>query len=271
MVRGQRRLLLTFAETRSISVSRQGMRATVSNIQQNEQGTAPRPTRLTTIVWAVVAAAIVLLVIAASSQTVRVWTNPQGSVDEVTINTPGDEVPASERPSSDDDQPAPWIGTTLHILALVLFFALAIMGVFTLGEVRRWRSIPRARAHGRMAGLVDGQPIGSEQQLHVDADAASEVLTQGAPRNAIVACWMQLERDATDSGWPRIATETSSEYVERVIAAASIDRVPIEELAALYREARFSRHDITDAHRSSAAMALARVVAVLDHHSGVPG
>ena len=74
---------------------------------------------------------------------------------------------------------------------------------------------------------------------------------------------MNLERDAGEAGLPRAAAETSAEYVERVVAASSVDPAPIRELAALYREARFSRHELGDDHRSRALAALDRVEAVL--------
>jgi hypothetical protein len=45
----------------------------------------------------------------------------------------------------------------------------------------------------------------------------------------------------------------------RVIAAASVDPGPISELAALYREARFSDHEMGDAHRRQAIAALERI------------
>jgi hypothetical protein len=74
---------------------------------------------------------------------------------------------------------------------------------------------------------------------------------------------MQLEHDAAAAGLPRDAAETSAEYVERVVAASSVDPAPIRELAALYREARFSRHELSDDHRTRALAALNRVEAVL--------
>ena len=102
-----------------------------------------------------------------------------------------------------------------------------------------------------------------ERELTVDVDSARAALSGGTPRNAIVACWMQLERDAAAAGLPRAAAETSAEYVERVVAASSVDPAPIRELAALYREARFSRHELSDDHRTRALAALNRVEAVL--------
>ena len=40
--------------------------------------------------------------------------------------------------------------------------------------------------------MVDPLPDVDETVLNVDVDAALAVLAHGAPRNAIVACWMQL-------------------------------------------------------------------------------
>lgn len=107
-------------------------------------------------------------------------------------------------------------------------------------------------------------------ELAVDTDAARRALAGGTPRNAIVACWMQLERDAAAAGIPRAAAETSTEYVERVVAASSVDPGPIGSLAALYREARFSDHALGDSHRALALVALNRVEAVLRHSVEVP-
>jgi hypothetical protein len=80
---------------------------------------------------------------------------------------------------------------------------------------------------------------------------------------------MQLEADVAAAGLPRRTTETSSEYVERVIGRSSVDPLPITELAALYREARFSVHELRDEHRDRASRALDDVVAALDSHHEV--
>jgi hypothetical protein len=80
---------------------------------------------------------------------------------------------------------------------------------------------------------------------------------------------MQLERDAGAAGLSRNAAETSAEYVERVVTASSVDPAPIRELAALYREARFSDHELSDDHRTRALAALNRVEAVLRRTVGV--
>jgi len=96
-----------------------------------------------------------------------------------------------------------------------------------------------------------------------DAGYQREVLLQGEPRNAIVACWLRLEAAVASAGVERFASDTSSELTERVLAEASVDRAAIGELAALYREARFSSHPMGEAERSAAVAALDAVHAGL--------
>ncbi|MGA9276194.1 DUF4129 domain-containing protein, partial [Ilumatobacter sp.] len=84
-------------------------------------------------------------------------------------------------------------------------------------------------------------------------------LLDGAPRNAIVRCWMQLERDVAAAGLRRDPADTSLEFTERVLARYAVDSSAIEELAARYREARFSDHELVEDDRQAALMALDRL------------
>lgn len=107
----------------------------------------------------------------------------------------------------------------------------------------------------------------SDNNLGVNVEEARAALSRGQPRNAIVACWMRLESDIAAAGSPRSGAETSAEYVERIVAEASVDPFAISDLAALYREARFSDHALIDADHADAFAALSRVEAGL--RSGV--
>jgi hypothetical protein len=110
-----------------------------------------------------------------------------------------------------------------------------------------------------------GEPLPDVDDVLVSVDgvAARRALAEGTPRNAIVACWMQLERDAGAAGLARRESETSAEYVERVVEASSVDPEPIRDLSALFREARFSNHALDEGHRQRAVEALGRVEAAL--------
>ena len=69
-------------------------------------------------------------------------------------------------------------------------------------------------------------------------------LESGEPRNAIVAAWLGLETSAAATGLPRLPAETSTDYTERVIGVWPVDSERLGDLAALYREARFSVHEL---------------------------
>lgn len=101
------------------------------------------------------------------------------------------------------------------------------------------------------AALVES----AEQQL--------ALLRQGLPRNAIVACWVALETSCSETGLPREASETSSEFTERVLSKWVVDRERVLALAALYREARFSVHEMSEVDRAAAVHALEAILASL--------
>lgn len=212
------------------------------------------------------AAAVVLLALAASSGPVRVWSVPSSDPAPSTLTL---DAPIAPPPSTTVPAPTgeggrmPFDSAVVNVIAVVLavlVLAALVVSFRLLHDVRLPR-LPGFRR--RRLPTVAPLPEFVEPPLAVDAVAARAALAEGDPRNAIVACWMRLERDAAEAGLPRHEAETSLEYVARVVASASVDAGPIDELGALYREARFSRHDLTPDHRRRAADALERVLAGL--------
>ena len=208
--------------------------------------------------------AMVLLVLAASSGPVRLWVTPPADVGPSSIGTAGPFVTVAPPDSVPPDGGGKdnWDDVFLQLLS-VLLTALFVTVAVWIVRTGVWPRLARSGVRERSVRQVTALPEVPERELAVDVDAARVALAGGSPRNAIVACWMQLERDAAAAGLPRDAAETSAEYVERVVAASSVDPAPIRELAALYREARFSRHELSDDHRTRALAALNRVEAVL--------
>lgn len=94
------------------------------------------------------------------------------------------------------------------------------------------------------------------EQVIGDAAEQDALLRDGDARNAIVATWHRFEVQGGRAGVPRHASETSSEYVLRFLDLAEADHGPVRRLAELYREARFSDHQITEEHRTEALAAL---------------
>jgi hypothetical protein len=208
-------------------------------------------------------AAMVVLVLAASSGPVEVWTTPSSDGGGAVVDTESPPSTDAPQPEQESRRELPgWVDSLSRAIG-VLAAVLAITGaLFALRYLRMPVIRGRHRVRRRQA-VGSALPAEDQREVTVDLDAARAALAGGAPRNAIVACWMQLERDAADAGVPRQPFDTSTEYVERVIGASSVDPAPIGELAALFREARFSRHALSDDHRVRAVSALERVATAL--------
>ena len=90
----------------------------------------------------------------------------------------------------------------------------------------------------------------------------------GSPRNAVVEAWHLFETSAGRVGAVRKPWETSSEFTLRVLDAVHADPHAVARLAQLYREARFSEHELTEDDRAAAVEALDAVHASLRSTTG---
>lgn len=206
---------------------------------------------------------LVLFALAASSSWVSPWVNPPSSGDApATADTVApDESPGGSSGTGTDDGAA----SSLSAIGIAITLVAGMFVLFAVWTIARglvmW-GVPRFRIHRRRPA-PELDPLDEDPRLDLPPDIATDtaklILTEGEPRNAIVACWMQLEAETAWAGFPRLDHETSAEYVERVIAMASVDPRPITQLASLYREARFSEHPIDEAHRTTAIDALEQV------------
>lgn len=156
-------------------------------------------------------------------------------------------------------------GTALHVrtppLALELAFQVVVVLVIAVvvavliallsAAWRRPRLVTRAAANFEVPEVPD-------ELLDTAADRIS-LLEDGEPRNAIVAAWLNLETSAAATGLPRDPAETSTEYTTRVLRTWDVDPRSLGDLAALYREARFSRHPLGEEHRRRAVRDLTTV------------
>lgn len=85
----------------------------------------------------------------------------------------------------------------------------------------------------------------------------------GDPRRAVIACWLALEKAAARAGVERLASETPTELVTRVLAAHRLNPQALDRLASLYRDARYAPHDVTGDMRDAARQALTELDAQL--------
>ena len=147
----------------------------------------------------------------------------------------------------------------LEILLLAVVLALVVLALRAVALAVRRRA-GRSRDREAAVDFVElGEPERVAEQMAADAAEQDALLREGEPRNAIVAAWHRFEVQGARAGVGRRPSETSSEYAVRILDLVDADSGSVHRLAVLYREARFSEHEITEDHRATALEALAAI------------
>ncbi len=218
-----------------------------------------------TVVVAVVTATVLLLLLAWSagngtplvSSPTGTWGPPRAeeSASLPTILDPGSTQEGGQEGAGDVTR---WSFNLALLLWLVALVA-------TLTLVAKWLGRQRVEGMERRAAV-------EEEELTALLDATSDevryhALTEGDPRNAVVACWVALEDAVHRSGLKQDRAETAAELTQRVLGRWDVDPAAIITLSEAYREARFSRHPVTEAQRTLAVDALERIHVDLRRHA----
>jgi Domain of unknown function (DUF4129) len=158
------------------------------------------------------------------------------------------------------------------ILALVGMLLLAAVLLIRTVDWLRLR-LARRRAAGRLSDYVSGKAL-VDEEVDTPEELADEVRLAiaelddaPAPEDAILACWVRLERVAATSGVPRASSDTPSDLVVRLLDAHDVRRESLVRLAALYEQARYSPFPLEEGARAEARDALEAVESDL---RGVP-
>ena len=147
---------------------------------------------------------------------------------------------------------------------IVLSTVAIVLIAFLLSVAVRSSRRQRSRRREESAQVDDAiEALGVPPALLETAERQLQAMREGTPRNAIVACWMELERSCSETGFPRGRAETSTEFTGRVLAHYAVDAGSVRALAALYREARFSEHQLTESERDRALAALEQILSNL--------
>ena len=177
--------------------------------------------------------------------------DPRPTVIEVEV-----EAEAFEPVERRELEPSPLVEL---IVRLVFYAAMAFAAVVV--AVFLWRHRPSLVWPRRRRRPPDDFVVLADVASSVTADAEAQhaALRRGRPRDAIVDCWLRLEAAVIDAGVARLPSDTATELTERVLAEHRVDPSALAGLAALYREARFSRHEMGEDARRAAIAALDRV------------
>lgn len=191
------------------------------------------------------------------------------STPSPTESTPtGSVTPQTDGQRLEDSTPGP-ANPWLRTIAFVVELATLCLVLFLLFRFAQWlreaydaRRRRDERPEEVAFDVIEAPGLVVREILH-DAEAQRRVLLAGAPGNAIIECWERFETQAAAAGISRRVWETSSEFTLRLLDLAAADDRAVSRLAGLYREARFSEHPMTEAHRAAALEALAVIHAGL--------
>lgn len=157
------------------------------------------------------------------------------------------------------------------VVALVALLALAgvVLIVAALAQRPRWR---RWRRRPEQAGVRPAEDAGGELPAAVDRalHLVDDVGAQPDAREAVVRAWLLLGEAAAAAGTPPRPAETAAEYAGRLAADRGLPSGGLQRLAALYREARFSGHEVGVDDRARARTELLALQAALRQPAGVP-
>ncbi len=196
---------------------------------------------------------VLALLLAASSAPVAIVSRPlntdTGSRQVVTpFATTTTTTTPSPTDTSPDDAGSGLAGLFGVLIAVIVIAVLLLVVSIAFAFARRAFRRPIVTSHPESSFWSPPVP----DELLATAASRLLLLETGEPRNAIVAAWLDLERAAGETGLPRERAETSTEYTARVIGTWEVDRERLDDLAALYREARFSVHELDEHHRRRA-------------------
>jgi hypothetical protein len=148
---------------------------------------------------------------------------------------------------------SPTTGYALFLVVIVIYGGIALLGLWVLLEDR---------------GRTRPQPAHDDPQTRrvrrAMAAGLRELREHTNPRQAIVACYAQLEHLLEDHGVPAYHHLTPQEYMGAALHGVDLPLEPFAGLVELFELARYSLHPLDDAARAAAIAYLERLTTHLE-------
>jgi hypothetical protein len=173
-------------------------------------------------------------------------------------------IQEASKPAADTAvQPVAYgVGLVILLVAVLLMFGLSVV-VIAIPAIRfRLRRFRGTNAPAVMEG--EGTADDGRWVAHAAKRALSEMdqHSGGPPGDAVIAAWVQLERDAAARGTQRKPHQTPSEFTADVLANHDTDPTALRQLRTLYHRARFgpdntvTEQDVDQARRALEGLTL---------------
>jgi hypothetical protein len=193
--------------------------------------------RVSVLAWVAFSGFLALLVWAFTRYRPRGF-NPVD--EEPPFGIPGQPPP----PVPDDKTLTPYEPSVSWVPIVVVVALVVVAALAFVVSTRRSRLTrdPRSELAQDLAGALD--------------DALDDLRAEPDPRRAIIAAYARLERVLASHGVARLGSETSDEYLVRVLHEFELPPGAISRLTELFAQAKFSHHHVDSTMKESAIDAL---------------
>ena len=174
----------------------------------------------------------------------RNWEPPTPAEEEGDFAFPG----PTPIPTTPEQEAQPAYEPSISWVPIAVMVGLVLAGIVAYVVSER-------RAH---RGKRSGEALAEQLAAALD-ETLDDLRAEADPRRAIIAAYARLERVLAANGVPRHTSETSDEYLPRVLSDLALDPRAVERLTALFTRAKFSHHDVDAAMKEEAIDALEQV------------
>jgi hypothetical protein len=162
------------------------------------------------------------------------------------------------------------VAAVVLVAGLLVLVAAVVIGIrLLLYFLRGVRLQRRSRPATVSARELAPDDVVRQMADAVD-DALAELDTTRPVGDSIIACWQRLTEAAAAAGIAPVPSDTPEEAIGRMFAGGRVREAPLRTLADLYREARFSRHEMSATDAAAARAALTDVLTELDRDPRAP-
>lgn len=176
-------------------------------------------------------------------------------------DNPTGTISVSESPVTITTTVPPKPGDNSAALPIGLLFAAIALFVVVIALLSLIQAIRRPRLPGG-AAAAGFSPLDETEELAEAVEAGSQALAyEGDAREAVIACYAAMEQAVQGFGFARPTADTPEDLLRRATEKGLVPAGPAGRLTDLFREARFSRHPVTDVQRGAARDALAAIAA----------
>jgi Domain of unknown function (DUF4129) len=148
-------------------------------------------------------------------------------------------------------------GYALFVMVVVIYGGIALVALWVLIEDRGYGGVSSPQEDREVRRVRQAMTAGLR-----------ELREHEEPRQAIIACYAQLEHLLEDHGVPAYHHLTPQEYMGAALRGLELPLDAFAELIRLFELARYSVHPLDDAARATAITHLERLTAHLQ--AGVP-